>query len=49
LGDFERVKENAMLKRVIRRKSYSKSRKGRSRMRWLDGVENGLKKMKVKG
>jgi hypothetical protein len=30
-------------------KLYSKSRKGRLRMKWLDDVESDLKKMKVKG
>jgi hypothetical protein len=28
---------------------YSKRRKGRPRMRWLDDVESDLKKMKLKG
>jgi hypothetical protein len=28
---------------------YSKRRKERSRMRWIDDVESDLKKMKVKG
>jgi hypothetical protein len=28
---------------------YSKRRKGRLRMRWLDDVESDVRKMKVKG
>jgi hypothetical protein len=28
---------------------YSERRKGKPRIRWLDDVENDLKKMKVKG
>jgi hypothetical protein len=34
-----------MLKGIL----YSKRRKGRLRMRWLDDVESDLKKMEVKG
>jgi hypothetical protein len=43
------MEDNAMLKRMIKGKLYSKRRKGRPRMRWLDNVESDLKKMKVKG
>jgi hypothetical protein len=38
-----------MPKRMLEVKPYSKRRKGRPRMRWLDDVESDLKKMKVKG
>jgi hypothetical protein len=38
-----------MPKRMLKGRLYSKRRKGRPRMRWLDDVENDLKKMKVKG
>jgi gas vesicle protein len=41
------MEDNAMPKRMINRKLYSKRRKGRPRMRWLDDVESSLK-MKVK-
>jgi hypothetical protein len=34
---------------VLKGRLYSKRRKGRLRMRWLDHVESNLKKMKVKG
>jgi hypothetical protein len=37
-----------MPKRMLKRRLYSKRRKGRPRMRWLDDVESDLKKMKVK-
>jgi hypothetical protein len=37
------------IKRMLKERLYSKSRKGRPRMRWLDGVESNLKKMEVKG
>jgi hypothetical protein len=38
-----------MPKRMLKGRVYSKSRKGRPRMRWLDDVESDLKKMEVKG
>jgi hypothetical protein len=38
-----------MPKRMLKERLYSKGRKGRPRMRWLDGVESDLKKMGVKG
>jgi hypothetical protein len=38
--------ENAMPKRMLKERLYSKRRKGRPRMRWLDDVESDLKKMK---
>jgi hypothetical protein len=34
---------------MLKGRLYSKKRKGRPRMRWLDDVESDLKKMKVKG
>jgi hypothetical protein len=43
------MKDNAMPKRMLKGRLYSKIRKGRPRMRWLDDVKNDLKKMKVKG
>jgi hypothetical protein len=38
-----------MPKRMLKGRLYSKRRKGRPRMRWLDNVESDLKNMKVKG
>jgi hypothetical protein len=38
-----------MPKRLLKGRLHSKRRKGRPRMRCIDDVENGLKKMKVKG
>jgi GTP1/Obg family GTP-binding protein len=49
LGHVERIEDNAMLKRMLKGRLYSKRRKGRPRMRWLDNVESDLKKMEVKG
>jgi hypothetical protein len=44
LGNVERME-----KRMLNGRLYSKRRKGRPKMRWLDDVESDLKKMEVKG
>jgi hypothetical protein len=49
LGHVEKIEDNAIPKRMLKGRLYSKRRKGRPRMRWLDDVESDLKKMKVKG
>jgi GTP1/Obg family GTP-binding protein len=49
LGHVERMEDNAMPKRVLKGRLYSKRRKGRPRMRCLEEVENDLKRMKVTG
>jgi hypothetical protein len=49
LGHVERMEDNAMPKRMLKGRLYSKRRKGRPRMRWLDDVVGDLKKMEVKG
>jgi hypothetical protein len=43
------MEDNAVPKRMLKGRLYSKRRKGRPRMRWLDNVESNLKKMKVEG
>jgi hypothetical protein len=48
LGHVERLEDNAMPKRMLKGRLYSKRRKGRPRMRWLDDVESDLKEMEVK-
>jgi hypothetical protein len=49
LGHAKRMEDNAMPKRMLKGRLYSKRRKGRPRMRWLDDVESDLKKMELKG
>jgi hypothetical protein len=49
LGHVERMEANAMPKRILKGRLYSRRRKGIPQMRWLDVVESDLKKMKVKG
>jgi hypothetical protein len=43
------MENNAMPKRMLKGRLYSKRRKGRPRMRWLDNVESDFKNMEVKG
>jgi hypothetical protein len=43
------MEDNAIPKRMLKGRLYSKRKKGRSWMRWLDDVESDLKKMEVKG
>jgi hypothetical protein len=43
------MEDNAAPKRMLKGRLYSKRKKGRPRKKWLDNVENDLKKTKVKG
>jgi hypothetical protein len=43
------MEDDAMSKRMLKGRLYSKRRKERPRMRWLEEVENDLKRMKVRG
>jgi hypothetical protein len=47
LGHVEKMEDNAMPKRMLKGRLYSKRRKRRPGMRWLDDVESDLKKMEV--
>jgi hypothetical protein len=49
LRHVERMEDNAMPKRMIKGGLYSKRRKGRPRIRWVDDVESDLKEMGLKG
>jgi hypothetical protein len=42
LGHGEKMEDNAVPKRMLKGRLYSKRRKGRPRMRWLEEVENDL-------
>jgi hypothetical protein len=44
LEHVERMEDNALPKRMLKGRLYSKRRKGRPRMRWLDDVESDLKR-----
>jgi hypothetical protein len=43
------MEDNAMPKRMLKGRLYSKRRKGRPRRRWLYNVDSDLKMINVKG
>jgi hypothetical protein len=45
IGHVERMEDSRMLKRVMREKVYTRGRRGRPKVRWLDDVQErwGLK------
>jgi hypothetical protein len=43
------MEDNTMPQRMLKGRLYSKRRKGRPRMRWLDDVESDLRNKEVKG
>jgi hypothetical protein len=44
LEHVERMEDNAMTKRMLKGRLYSKRRKGRPKMRWPEDVESDLKR-----
>jgi hypothetical protein len=49
MGHVEKMEDNTVPKRMLKGRLYSKRRKGRPRMRWLDNFESDFRKMKTKG
>jgi hypothetical protein len=47
LGHVVRVEENRMVKRVVEGHPGGRRKTGRPRKRWLDGIEEALRLMKV--
>jgi hypothetical protein len=41
IGHVERIKDSRMLKRVMREKTYTRRKRGRPKVRWLDDVQDG--------
>jgi hypothetical protein len=42
IGHVERMEDSRMSKRVMREKIYTKRRRGRPKVRWLDDVQEDL-------
>nr|XP_018913602.1 PREDICTED: uncharacterized protein LOC109041651 [Bemisia tabaci] len=49
LGHVQRMKEERMPKKVLKASVLSARKRGRPGLRWLDGIEQDLKKMQIKG
>jgi hypothetical protein len=47
LGHIERRQDNEILKKMLYGKLYTTRRRGRPKMRWLEDVSMGLRKMGV--
>jgi hypothetical protein len=45
----ERMEDSRMPKRVMREKIYTRRRRGRPKVRWLDDVQGGLREMGIEG
>jgi hypothetical protein len=43
------MEDSRMPKRVMREKMYTKRRKGRPKVRWLDDVQEDLRAMGIEG
>ena len=49
IGQVERMEDSRMPKRVMREKIYTKRRRGRPKVRWLDDVQEDLQAMGIEG
>jgi hypothetical protein len=49
IGHVERMEDSRMTKRVMREKIYTKRRRGRPKVRWLDDVQEDLREMGIEG
>jgi hypothetical protein len=49
IGHVERMEDSRMPKTVMREKIYTRRRRGRSKVRWLDDVQEDLREMGIEG
>jgi hypothetical protein len=49
IGHVERMKDSRMPKRVTREKIYTRRKRGRTKVRWLDDVQEDLREMGTEG
>jgi hypothetical protein len=49
IGHVERMEDSGILKRVMREKIYTRRKRGRPKVRWLDDVQKDLRAMGIEG
>jgi hypothetical protein len=49
IGHVERMEDSRMSKRVMREKIYTRRKKGRPKVRWLDDAQEDLREMGIEG
>jgi hypothetical protein len=49
IGHVERMEDSGMPKRVRREKLYTRRKRGRPKVRWLDDVQEDLREMGIEG
>jgi hypothetical protein len=49
IGHVERIEDSRLPKRVMREKIYTRRKRGRPKVRWLDDVEEDLREMGIEG
>jgi hypothetical protein len=49
IGHVERMEDNRMPKRVMRENIYTRRKRGRPKVRWLDVVQDDLREMGIEG
>ena len=49
IGHVERMEDSRMPKTVMREKTYTRRKRGRPKVRWLDDVQEDLREMGIEG
>jgi hypothetical protein len=49
IGHVERMEDNRMPKRVMREKIYTRRKRGRPKVRWIDDVQEDLREKGIEG
>jgi hypothetical protein len=49
IGHVERIQDSRMPKRVTKENIYTRRKRGRSKVRWLDDIQEDLREMGIEG